>query len=69
MREIILQRRKLTVTAAAKTIGVGRPAFSDFLNGSAATRREMAARIEHAFAIEARDLLDMQASYDAAQPR
>ena len=52
--------------AAAKLVGVGRPAFSNFLNGNAAATAEMAARIEIAFGLPKEELLAMQSAYDAA---
>ena len=36
----------LSVTAAAKTLGIGRPALSNLLNGNASLSSEMATRIE-----------------------
>lgn len=59
----------MSVTAAAKIVGVGRPAFSNFLNGHVATTPDMAARLDRAFGMSAKSLLDMQAAYDAAQAR
>jgi addiction module HigA family antidote len=69
VRAVAVDPKELTVQAAAKLVGVGRPAFSKFLNGRASTTSEMAARIELAFGISARDLLDLQARYDAAQAK
>jgi addiction module HigA family antidote len=69
VRETVLVPKKLSVQAAAKLVGVGRPALSNFLNGRASTTPEMAARLETAFGVRASDLLDMQAAYDAAQIR
>lgn len=69
VRDVALTPKKMSVTAAAKIVGVGRPALSNFLNGHASTTPDMATRIEHAFGIAAQDLLDMQAAYDAAQAK
>lgn len=55
----------LSVTDAAKTLGVGRPALSNFLNGKAALSPEMAMRLEKAFGADRQKLLDLQAKYDA----
>jgi addiction module HigA family antidote len=63
-RDSILTPRKLTVSAAAKLLGIGRPALSNFLNGHVATSNQMASRIEVAFGIPAQRLLDMQSAYD-----
>src|ERR1700730_3087814 len=54
----------LTVTAAAKTLGVGRPALSNLLNGHASLSPEMALRLERAFRVSSEDLLKIQATYD-----
>jgi addiction module HigA family antidote len=69
VRDSALTPKKLSVVAAAKLVGVGRPAMSNFLNGNVGTTPEMAARIEVAFGIPAQRLLDMQAAYDAAQAK
>ena len=69
VREFILKPKKLGVTKAAELVGVGRPAFSNFLNGKAAATPEMAARLEVAFELEAGKLLAFQAAYDAAQAK
>lgn len=66
VRNTILTPKGLSVLAAAKQVGVGRPAFSNFVNGNAAVSSEMAARIEVAFGVPAQALLDLQAGYDAA---
>lgn len=69
VRATVLTPRKLSVVAAAKLVGVGRPALSNFLNGHAAVTPQMASRIEVAFGIPAQSLLDMQAAYGAAQSK
>lgn len=56
----------MSVTAAAKLVGVGRPALSNLLNGNSALTAEMATRLEKAFGCPRKDLLEMQAQYDAA---
>ncbi len=57
----------LSVKAAAQLLGVGRPALSNLLNGNAALSPEMAAKIAKAFGADAKQLLAMQAEYDAAE--
>ena len=57
----------MSVTKAAETIGVGRPALSNFLNGKAALSAQMAAKLERAFGTDAQDLMRRQAAYDSAQ--
>jgi len=65
LRENILPNG-MSVTDAAKLLGVGRPALSNLLNGNASLSPNMAARIEKAFGADARKLMDMQAAYDTA---
>jgi addiction module HigA family antidote len=57
----------MSVTRAAQLAGVGRPALSNLLNGNAALSADMATRLEKAFGFPRKDLLEMQAKYDAAQ--
>jgi addiction module HigA family antidote len=60
----------MSVTTAAKLMGIGRPALSNLLNGNAALSADMAARLEKAFKkFTRKQLLDMQAEYDAAQAK
>ncbi|MFY1706266.1 HigA family addiction module antitoxin [Tritonibacter scottomollicae] len=56
---------KVSVTAAAKTLGVGRPALSNLLNGKSSLSSDMAAKIEKAFGHSAKELLDLQSAYEA----
>ncbi len=59
----------LSVTAAAKVLGVGRPALSNLLNENASLSTEMALRIEKAFGVQMDTLLRMQTRFDAYQMR
>ena len=59
----------MSVTEAAGLLGVGRPALSNLLNGRASLSPEMAARLERTFGANARELIDMQAAYDAARAK
>ena len=59
----------LSVTAAAKVLGVTRPTLSALLNGRAALSSDMALRIEKAFGPKMDTLMRMQTSYDIAQAR
>ena len=59
----------MTVTDAAKILGVGRPALSMLLNEKAALSPEMALRVEKAFGVKMDTLLKMQARYDAFNMR
>ena len=49
------------------TIGVGRPALSNFLNGNAALSPDMAVRLQKAFSADPDDLMNRQAKYDASR--
>ncbi len=56
---------KMTVTEAARRLGVGRPALSNFLNGRASLSQRMAQRLAGTFGADPAALLDLQARYDA----
>jgi addiction module HigA family antidote len=56
----------MSVTDAAKLLGVGRPALSNLLNGKASLSPDMATRIEKTFGVSAYELMNMQAAYDTA---
>ena len=59
----------MTVTEAAKRLGVGRPALSNLLNGNASLSDEMASRLERAFGADAKDLLQRQATSNRQRRR
>lgn len=59
----------LTVTAAAKALGVARPTLSNVLNGRSAVSPEMAIRLEKAFGSTADAWLRLQTAFDLAQAR
>jgi addiction module HigA family antidote len=59
----------LTITEAAKALGVGRPALSNLLNEKASLSPEMGLRIEKAFGVKMDILLKMQARFDAFKMR
>ena len=59
----------LTVTQAARALGIGRQALSAVLNGRAAMSADMAVRFEKAFGVNAGLLLRMQAAYALAEAR
>jgi addiction module HigA family antidote len=65
----IVEALELSVTDAAKVLGVTRPALSALLNERAALSPEMALRIEKAFGVSMDTLMRMQNSYDIAQVR
>ncbi len=54
----------MTVTEAARNLGVGRPALSNLLNGRAALSQNMALRLEATFGADRARLLELQAAGD-----
>ena len=69
IRTDIIQAHGLSVTAAAKALGVSRPALSNLLNRNADLSGEMALRIEKAFGVRMDTLMRMQTAYDIAEAR
>jgi addiction module HigA family antidote len=65
----VIEPLGLSVTEAAKALGVTRPALSALLNGRAALSPEMALRIEKAFGPRMDTLLRMQTSFEIAEAR
>ena len=65
----VVEAHGLSVTAAAKVLGVSRPALSNLLNRNADLSGEMALRIEKAFGVGMDTLMRMQAAYDIARAR
>ena len=65
----VIEPLELTVTAAAKALGVTRAALSTLLNERAHLSPEMALRVEKAFGVSMDTLMRMQNSYDIAQTR
>ena len=65
----IIEALDLSVTAAARVLGVTRPALSALVNERAHLSPEMALRIEKAFGVSMDTLMRMQNSYDIAQTR
>ena len=65
----IIEAHGLSVTTAAKALGVSRPALSNLLNQNANLSGEMALRIEKAFGVKMDTLMRMQAAYDIVQTR
>jgi antitoxin HigA-1 len=65
----ILEPLNLTITAAARVLGVSRPALSKLLNGRASLSPEMAVRIEKAFGPRMEHLMRMQHAHDLAEVR
>ena len=69
VRMEIIEPLGLTVTDAAKALGVTRPALSALLNGRASLSPDMALRIEKAFGPKMDTLLRMQTALDIAEAR
>ena len=59
----------MSVTEAAKKLGVSRPTLSNLLNTRIALSQGMAARLENTFGADGNDLLRRQAQYDAGKQR
>jgi antitoxin HigA-1 len=69
LRTEIVEPHGLSVTGAARHLGVTRQAMSALLNGRAGLSADMAIRFEKAFGVKADTLLRMQAAYGLAQAR
>ena len=69
IRHEIVGAIPLSVTDAAKALGVTRPALSALLNEHADLSPEMALRIEKAFGVSMDTLMRMQNSYNIARVR
>ena len=67
VRADCIERLGLTVTAAAKALGVSRQALNNLINGQASISPEMAIRLDKAFGGGAETWLCLQAAYDLAQ--
>ena len=65
----IIEPHGISVTDAARILGVTHPALSALLNERATLSSEMALRIEKAFGVSMDTLMRMQNSYDIAQAR
>jgi addiction module HigA family antidote len=59
----------LTVTEAAKILGVTRQALNNLVNGKAGVSAEMAVRLSKAFGSQPEFWLRLQMNYDLAQVR
>lgn len=69
LRTEIIAAHNLSVTEAAKILGVSRPALSSLLNSKADLSGDMALRFEKAFGVDMDTLMRMQNSYDITQTR
>jgi addiction module HigA family antidote len=64
IRELCLEPLELSVTEAAKALGVSRKTLSAILNGRAGISPEMAVRLSIAFDTAAESWLNQQLQYD-----
>jgi addiction module HigA family antidote len=69
IKEPCLEPLSLSVTDAAKGLGVTRKALSELLNGHTGVSPEMAIRLEQAFGSTAETWLKMQLEYDLWQAK
>ena len=67
LRKLCLDPLGISVTAAAKGLGVTRKTLSSILNGRAGISPEMAIRLSIAFETSAESWLNQQAQYDLWQ--
>jgi addiction module HigA family antidote len=67
IRKECLDPLGLTVTAAARALGITRKAFSALINGHSGISPEMAIRLSKAFGSEPETWLGMQMQYDLWQ--
>ncbi len=67
VKELCIKPLALTVTSAAKALGVTRKALSELLNGHTGISPEMALRLSVAFNTTAESWLIQQAQYDLWQ--
>lgn len=69
IRRQVIDPLGLSVTEAAKVLGVGRQALSSLLNGKTALTTKMGLRVEKAFGPKMEHLMRMQLAFDLAQAR
>ena len=67
IRRLCIEPLGVTVTEAARALGVTRKALSELINGRAGVSVEMALRLAKAFDTSAESWLNMQVQYDLAQ--
>lgn len=67
MRQDYLEKYRLSVTDAARILGVDRQTLSNLLNAKSGISPEMAVRLEKAFGTPAREWLILQLDYELAE--
>ena len=69
IRELCLEPLGVSVTAAARTLGVTRKTLSELLNGKSGVSPSMALRLAIAFDTSPESWLNMQQQYDLYRAR
>ncbi len=69
VRQDCIEPLGLTITGAAKVLGVTRQALNNVVNGKAGISPEMAVRLSKAFGGSAEMWIRLQSNYDLAQVR
>lgn len=69
LKSELIDERGLSVTDAAKALGVARPSLSKLLNQRAHLSPQMAVRLEKAFGFPLEAMMQMQNAFDIAQAR
>jgi antitoxin HigA-1 len=69
VRHDCIEALDLTITEAAKILGVTRQALNNLVNGKSGVSPEMAIRLDKAFGGGAETWLRLQMAYDLAQAR
>ena len=64
IKELCIEPLGLTVTAAAKALGVSRKTLSSIINGKAGISPEMAVRLSIAFDTSSESWVNQQSQYD-----
>jgi antitoxin HigA-1 len=66
LQEFCLEPLQLSITSAAKGLGISRKTLSHIINGRARITAEIAVRLSLAFGRSAKSWLDLQTLYDLA---
>ncbi len=69
VRQACIEKNGLSVTDAARVLGVDRQTLSNLLNGRSGISPEMAVRLEKAFGTPAREWLMRQLDHELAEVR
>ncbi|WP_234002412.1 HigA family addiction module antitoxin [Qipengyuania sp.] len=69
MKIKLIDERGISVTEAAKALGVARPSLSKLINQRVHLSPEMAVRLEKAFGFPLEAMMQMQTAFDIAEAR